>query len=61
MGCPGVQLQGVLDELCFYEGPLGACLMPEQISITVWAPTAQQVASVKAGPHQGCAGELQAV
>lgn len=39
----GVQLQGVLDELCSYEGPLGATLAQDSIQITVWAPTAQQV------------------
>ncbi|BDA50310.1 Pullulanase [Coccomyxa sp. Obi] len=39
----GVQLQGVLDELCFYEGPLGATLAQDSVHISVWAPTVQQV------------------
>ena len=59
MEWPGVQLQGVLDELYFYEGPLGACLTPEQVSITVWAPTAQQVASVQVRAYsRTCIGLL---
>jgi hypothetical protein len=40
----GIQLQGVLDELYFYEGPLGANLEGGGVSIAVWAPTAQEVA-----------------
>ncbi|KAK9903518.1 hypothetical protein WJX75_007894 [Coccomyxa subellipsoidea] len=39
----GVQLQGVLDELCFYDGPLGATLTQDSVQLTVWAPTAQQM------------------
>lgn len=39
----GIQLQGVLDELCFYDGPLGATVTKEDVQLTVWAPTAQQV------------------
>lgn len=39
----GVQLQGVLDELCFYDGQLGATLKKDSVQLTVWAPTAQQV------------------
>lgn len=42
----GVQLQGVLDEFCFYEGPLGATLAQDSVHINVWAPTAQQVRGV---------------
>lgn len=42
----GVQLQGVLDELFFYEGPLGANLTQSGTEIHVWAPTAQQVLSL---------------
>ena len=47
--CPplgaGVQLQGVLDELLFYGGPLGATLSADSVRLDVWAPTAQQVSS----------------
>ena len=39
----GLQLPGVLDELFFYDGPLGARVSDEGTSIDVWAPTAQQV------------------
>ena len=39
----GLQLPGVIDELCFYDGPLGARVSDEGTSIDVWAPTAQQV------------------
>ena len=41
--CTGVQLQGVLDELLFYEGPLGATASGQGVQVTLWAPTAQQV------------------
>lgn len=39
----GAQLQGVLDELFFYEGPLGACITAAGVELHVWAPTAHQV------------------
>ena len=39
----GVQCPGVLDDLFFYEGPLGACPGSDSVSISLWAPTAQQV------------------
>ena len=39
----GLQLPGVLDELFFYDGPLGAHVSDDGTSIGVWAPTAQQV------------------
>ena len=39
----GVQQHAVLDELCYYNGPLGASLSQEEVSIAVWAPTACQV------------------
>jgi len=39
----GVQIPGVLDDLFFYEGLLGAHLGPEGVAISLWAPTAQQV------------------
>lgn len=38
----GVQLQGVLDELLFYGGALGATLSADSVRLDVWAPTAQQ-------------------
>ncbi len=38
----GVQLQGVLDQLFFYSGPLGAELGAGGAAVRVWAPTAQQ-------------------
>ncbi|EPS61390.1 hypothetical protein M569_13407, partial [Genlisea aurea] len=39
----GLQLPGVLDELFFYDGPLGAVFSSECISLYLWAPTAQEV------------------
>lgn len=44
-GCnpAGVQLQGVLDDQFYYEGPLGATLAGDEIEISVWAPTATRV------------------
>ena len=39
----GLQLPGVIDELCFHDGPLGARVSGEGTSMAVWAPTAQQV------------------
>ena len=39
----GVQTPGVLDDLFFYEGLLGAHVGPEGVAISLWAPTAQQV------------------
>ena len=39
----GVQIPGVLDDLFFYEGLLGAHVGPEGVAISLWAPTAQQV------------------
>ncbi|KAF5729467.1 hypothetical protein HS088_TW21G01633 [Tripterygium wilfordii] len=39
----GLQLPGVLDELFSYDGPLGAIFSEEDISLYLWAPTAQDV------------------
>ena len=39
----GLQLPGVIDELFYYEGPLGARVGDAGTAIDVWAPTAQQV------------------
>ena len=40
----GVQVAGVLDDLYYYSGPLGATFHPNgTISINVWAPTAQSL------------------
>ncbi|KAL2651111.1 hypothetical protein R1flu_019239 [Riccia fluitans] len=39
----GVQLPGVLDELFAYDGPLGASIMEDKVTLAVWAPTAQNV------------------
>ena len=38
----GVQLQGILDSLCYYNGPLGSELGGTDIAIRLWAPTATQ-------------------
>ncbi|EIE23312.1 alpha-1,6-glucosidase, partial [Coccomyxa subellipsoidea C-169] len=56
----GIQLQGVLDELCFYDGPLGATVTKEDVQLTVWAPTAQQVMELLLwdGPRGGQAQVL---
>jgi pullulanase-type alpha-1,6-glucosidase len=40
----GVQIPGVLDDLFAYDGPLGVMWTDGVPSITVWAPTAQNVA-----------------
>ena len=40
----GLQIAGVLDDLFYYSGPLGATFQPRgKISINVWAPTAQSL------------------
>lgn len=39
----GIQLPGLLDDLCFYSGPLGAEVTTKSTSIRLWAPTAQKV------------------
>ena len=38
-----MQLQGVLDQLFCYSGPLGAEVGANGVAVCVWAPTAQQV------------------
>ncbi len=45
MGCGGtaVQIQGALDQLKMYNGPLGPHVTEEGVGIHVWAPTAQAV------------------
>lgn len=43
LAATGVQTPGVLDDLFFYEGLLGAHLGPQGVAISLWAPTAQQV------------------
>jgi Carbohydrate-binding module 48 (Isoamylase N-terminal domain) len=39
----GLQTQGILDELCTYDGPLGAEAGDDGVRVRVWAPTAQRV------------------
>ncbi len=39
----GVQDAGVLDDLFYYSGPLGAVFSSGQLTISLWAPTAQSV------------------
>ncbi|BFI23877.1 pullulanase [Marchantia polymorpha subsp. ruderalis] len=39
----GVQLPGVLDDLFAYDGPLGVSIIEDNVSLSVWAPTAQSV------------------
>jgi len=39
----GVQDAGVLDDLFYYAGPLGAVFSHGELSINLWAPTAQSV------------------
>lgn len=49
----GVQIQGVLDDTCTYDGPLGdhvAPDTPEGHAITLWAPTATEVQLLYYGP-----------
>lgn len=38
-----MQIPGVLDQLKFYEGPLGAEISEDAVTLRVWAPTAQSV------------------
>ena len=40
----GVQTPGVLDDVFFFDGPLGANVGSMGVDISLWAPTAQQVA-----------------
>ena len=44
----GVQIQGAIDDMCAYDGPLGADFDAgkESVTLRVWAPTAQTVALV---------------
>lgn len=37
----GIQVAGVLDSLFAYDGPLGAIATKDDVTISVWAPTAQ--------------------
>jgi pullulanase len=39
----GIQDAGVLDDLFYYSGPLGAVFSHGELSINLWAPTAQSV------------------
>jgi pullulanase-type alpha-1,6-glucosidase len=39
----GLQIPGVLDDLYFYEGPLGPVVGDAGVSVAVWAPTARNV------------------
>ncbi|KAJ7525125.1 hypothetical protein O6H91_17G037200 [Diphasiastrum complanatum] len=39
----GIQLQGVLDDLFAYDGPLGPTFSDEEVFLHLWAPTAQNV------------------
>ncbi|DBA74854.1 TPA: cytochrome c oxidase subunit 1 [Trebouxia sp. C0005] len=43
LAATGVQTPGILDDLFFYDGLLGAHLGPQGVAISLWAPTAQQV------------------
>jgi len=51
----GLQLAGVIDELYFYDGPLGARVSDDGTSIAVWAPTAQQVIRTSLAAELFCA------
>ena len=57
-----MQLQGVLDDLYFYEGSLGARQTPGgSWSISLWAPTAQTVSLELFQDPQGGSGEQVAM
>jgi pullulanase-type alpha-1,6-glucosidase len=43
LGGTGLQIPGVLDDLFYYDGPLGVTYDDDIPTIRVWAPTAQQV------------------
>ncbi|CAA0829226.1 Pullulanase 1- chloroplastic [Striga hermonthica] len=49
----GLQLPGVLDELFFYNGPLGAIFSSEAVYLYLWAPTAQKVRALIYGEAEG--------
>ncbi|KAL8538709.1 hypothetical protein ACS0TY_000648 [Phlomoides rotata] len=49
----GLQLPGVIDELFYYDGPLGAFFSPEAVSLYLWAPTAQKVHVLIYGESEG--------
>lgn len=43
LNATAVQLPGVLDDACAYDGPLGVSVVGEKVSLNLWAPTAQNV------------------
>ncbi|MEM1024578.1 MAG: pullulanase-type alpha-1,6-glucosidase [Myxococcota bacterium] len=45
----GVQTSGVIDQTYYYEGPLGATFEGLAPTLTVWAPTAQNVTLIRLG------------
>lgn len=55
LAATGLQIPGVLDDLFFYDGPLGAEVAPSgEVSARLWAPTAAQVELlVHEGPRGG--------
>ncbi len=42
-GATGLQIPGVLDDLYFFDGPLGVTWDGDRPTLSVWAPTAKQV------------------
>ncbi|KAK4492975.1 hypothetical protein RD792_000302, partial [Penstemon davidsonii] len=52
-GITGLQLPGVLDELFFYNGPLGAIFSDDAVLLYLWAPTAQKVRALIYGEPEG--------
>ena len=46
----GVQTPGVLDDLFFYDGPLGPQINLQGVKLHLWAPTAHQVLYLHENP-----------
>lgn len=49
-----MQLQGVLDQLFCYSGPLGAEVGASGVAVRVWAPTAQKVCLIHMDGSPAC-------
>ncbi len=55
----GLQIPGVLDDLFFYDGPLGPAYATDGVTLRLWAPTAQSVlVHLFAGPDPAAASTV---
>jgi pullulanase len=55
----GVQVAGALDALCAYDGPLGATRAGADVTLRVWAPTAQRVQLLLFDAPEGGSAEVR--